>query len=262
MTTRPFFGVAVMAILPCAGFPHLSLASGGSIPWSMALRRICVSGSAIASATFRSISVLPPRTRILTFFPSSRARETAIGCRESSSGERGTIRMDMISDRMSSRFCASDIASVTSRRRSSDTRANTSWYMDFPASSSGAIRFSSAGETSPRRMPSRIMSNSSPTIRRYGFSARSLRALRSAWRIWWEIAAVRKPEIASRRSVSTRVPAPSSGLPGCCGESADGPGAGGIGAAGAAFDAAAQAGAPSGGCADRRRSMAACTSIA
>jgi hypothetical protein len=32
---------------------------------------------------------LPPRTRISTFFPSSRARETAIGCRESNSGERG-----------------------------------------------------------------------------------------------------------------------------------------------------------------------------
>ncbi len=89
MTTRPFFGVAVMEIFPFAGFPHRSRTSGGSIPWSMAFRRIWVSGSDIASATFRSISVLPPRTRISTFFPSSRARETAIGCRESNSGERG-----------------------------------------------------------------------------------------------------------------------------------------------------------------------------
>ena len=125
-----------------------------------------VSGSARASATFRSISVLPPRISTSTSFPSSLASAPTMGWNESNNGRSGTIRMAMISDRSSSRFCDSDVATTLSRRFSSDRWVPTSWNAAFPSSTKGATLRANAGENSPWARPSWTAASRDAAVRR------------------------------------------------------------------------------------------------
>ncbi len=73
ITMLPESWYALSATVPCAGLPRAARTSGASMPWSIALRTRCISGSPIFSTTVLSSSVSSPLTFSSTSLPSSRA---------------------------------------------------------------------------------------------------------------------------------------------------------------------------------------------
>src|SRR5476649_2210407 len=73
MTMLPDSWKAFSLIMPLAGLPLATRTSAGSMPWSMALRTRCISGSPIFSTTVLSSSASSPSTTRPMSLPSSRA---------------------------------------------------------------------------------------------------------------------------------------------------------------------------------------------
>ena len=70
MTMRPLCCAAARWIVPCRACRPPCRTSGASMPWSSALRIMCVSGSFNCSMTVLSISVVSPIVTIRTSLPS------------------------------------------------------------------------------------------------------------------------------------------------------------------------------------------------
>ncbi len=74
MMTLPPSWKACKSSRPSAGLPRFSRSSGGSMPWSMALRNRWVSGSRMASMIVLSSSVSWPSSSMRACFPQATAR--------------------------------------------------------------------------------------------------------------------------------------------------------------------------------------------
>ena len=65
---------AATVIVPSSGLPSVRRCTGGSMPWSMALRSRCVSGASRRSSTSRSTASCSPRSTTCALRPRRRAR--------------------------------------------------------------------------------------------------------------------------------------------------------------------------------------------
>ena len=78
IVTWPLSLNARRASLPTCGLPRAARTSGGSMPWSTALRTRCVSGSRMLSISVRSSSVSPPSIDSCTSLPQETARSRTV----------------------------------------------------------------------------------------------------------------------------------------------------------------------------------------
>ena len=124
--------------VPARGLPIDSRLSGASMPWSMALRTRCTSGSDSASTRFLSSSVSSPISCTLTSFFSVRATSRATFGKRENARPTGCMRTRITS------ACSRAVTTsrlLTARSRSSSRVCRRSAFIRLRASTSSPTRF-------------------------------------------------------------------------------------------------------------------------
>ena len=129
MTTWAPACAAARRTRPRRRFPARSRSSGGSIPWSMQLRRRCTIGSLRRSITVLSSSVSSPAVSKSTSRPISRARSRTRRRNLPNVGRTGTIRMPRVRSRRSavSRSTSSAMPASAGSAASPAWRVSRAW---------------------------------------------------------------------------------------------------------------------------------------
>ena len=135
---------AAKRIRPISRLPFLSRLTGFSIPWSMALRMMWVSGSRTISIISRSSSTSPPSKSTMTCLPSSFDRSRTRRGSEENRCSRRCIRIRVIEVRTSARIADRrsngpsmvGCSPASRRRRARSLRASTMSETPFITSSS------------------------------------------------------------------------------------------------------------------------------
>ncbi len=172
-TLSPSRGSTSIASRARSGLCARRRSAGVSMPWSIALRSRCTSGSRICSRMRRSISIAAPSIRSSTCLPLSRARSRTRRGAISSSVENGSIRVRFMSSSRwstmpaSARRSCQALRSICTKRSltvlaSSASRSTAS----SSRSSGGPLRVAPAAPAAPwRRSPARPIARASPTVR-------------------------------------------------------------------------------------------------